>query len=77
VYLKQTGGAAAAEVGIPGSPLAEDPYTTEIKHFHDVLTGKVKTPRVSAADGLAAVQIALAAIQSARTGRAISLREMG
>lgn len=77
VYLKQTGTSEAADVGIPGSPLAEDPYTTEIKHFYDVLTGKVQTPRVLASDGLAAVQIALAAIQSASTGRAVSPTEIG
>jgi predicted dehydrogenase len=76
VYLKQSGNAETADVGVPMSPLAEDPYLTEIRHFYDVLSGTTATPRVLAEDGLAAIQIALAAIQSAQTGRRVLLEEV-
>lgn len=65
-----TGG--APDVGLPSSPLSESPYTTQIKEFHSALLD-LRTPRVTAEDGLAAVQIAQAAIQSANTGLAVRL----
>lgn len=64
-----------ADIAIPASPLAEDPYTTQIGHFYDVLIGEAE-PRVTAEDGAAAVRIALAAIESARTGRRVMVREV-
>lgn len=70
VYLKQQTEKAAAM--IPTSPLAEDPYYTQVKHFLDVLVNGA-APRVTAEDGLAAVQIGLAAIESVRTGRRIAI----
>jgi len=76
IYLKQSAKGDAPDVGLPMSPLAEDPYTTQIKHFYDVLTGKAAASRVTAEDGLAAVQIALAAIESARTGRAVNVEDV-
>ena len=75
IYLKQTGQTDAPDVGIPGSPLAEDPYTTEIRHFYSVITEGVE-PRVSAEDGLAALRIALAAAQSAQTGQVVHVEEV-
>ncbi|MBN8620858.1 MAG: gfo/Idh/MocA family oxidoreductase, partial [Anaerolineae bacterium] len=60
---------------VPRSPLIEDPYTTEIKHFYDVLVHGVE-PRVTAADGLAALEIGLAAIESARSGRRVRIEEV-
>lgn len=69
----ESGGAAIA---VPASPLAEDPYTTEIKEFYAVLNGDLAQPRVSARDALAAVQIAEAAIQSARSGRPVHLEAL-
>ena len=47
---------------MPASPLRESPYTTEIKEFYAALAhdGPV---RVTAEDGLAALQIALAAAE--------------
>ncbi len=67
--------ADAPDVGLPGSPLAESPYTTQIKEFYAALKTDRPT-RVSAEDGLAAVQIALAAIESARTGQPIKLARL-
>ena len=60
------------DVGLPGSPVAESPYTTQIKEFHRALTTD-RAARVSAADGLASVQIALAAIASAQSGQPIEI----
>lgn len=64
--------ADAPDVALPSSPTAESPYTSEIKEFYAALTqgGSV---RVCAEDGLAAVQIAQAAVESARTGQAVTL----
>lgn len=76
VHLKKAADDAGPDVGLPLSPLAEDPYVTEIRHFYDVLTTPGMTPRVTAEDGLAALQIALAAIESARTGRRVTLEAL-
>jgi predicted dehydrogenase len=63
---------AVPEVPLPANPLLESQYTTEIKAFYATLAHDAAL-RVSAADGLAAVQIALAVIESAQTGRAIRI----
>ena len=60
------------DVPLPSSPLDEDPYTTQIKAFHDCIANDTAVP-VGGADGLAAVQIALAAIESAETGAPVKL----
>lgn len=62
----------APDVGLPSSPLAESPYDREIADFAACLASGGE-PRVTAADGLAALRISLAAIESARTGRAIEV----
>ena len=66
-------GSDSPDVGLPSSPVSESPYTTQIKEFYAVLRGE-KEPRILAEDGLAAVQIAVAALESAATGKAILLR---
>lgn len=67
---------SADSVAIPRSPLDEDPYTTEIKHFYGVLNGDIAVPRVTADDGLQALRIATAAAESARTGKPVFLAEV-
>jgi predicted dehydrogenase len=67
--------AAAPDVPQPGSPVSESPYTTQIKAFYNALAHNASVP-INAADGLAAVQIALAAIESTQTGRAINLEPL-
>ena len=62
----------ASDVGLPSSPTSESPYTTQIKEFYRALVEGASV-RVTADDGLAAVQIAEAALESARTGRAVRL----
>ncbi|PJF25440.1 MAG: gfo/Idh/MocA family oxidoreductase, partial [Phototrophicales bacterium] len=74
VHMAETNTASA--VALPRSPLDEDPYTTEIKHFYQVLNGDISTPRVTAEDGLEALRIAEAAALSARTGRAVKVSEV-
>jgi predicted dehydrogenase len=73
IYMKEAKGVADAP--IPSSPLAEDPYFTQIKHFYEVLSSGSE-PRVTGEDGLAAVQIGLAAIESVRTGRQVQITEV-
>ncbi|HEY8497374.1 MAG TPA: Gfo/Idh/MocA family oxidoreductase [Limnochordales bacterium] len=71
-FLRQPEG-TAGEVGLPLSPLAEDPYTTQIKHAYEAIrTGAdfAVTPE----DALRALRVALAAKESVRTGRSVSLQ---
>ncbi len=56
----------------PRSLLAESPWTTEIKHFAQVLESGAPA-RVDGEDGLAAVRISEAAMQSISTGRRVEL----
>ena len=63
------------DIGLPSSPVSESPYTTQIKDFYQALTSGAPA-RVTAKDGLASVQIAEAAIQSAATGQAVRLRPL-
>lgn len=75
VYLKQAEKSEASDVALPSVPLSEDPYTTQIKHFYDILTGKETHWRVTPQDGAAALRIALAAIESAQSGRQVNMAE--
>jgi len=72
---------AAEAPGTPGhpqpqSPLAphDDPYYLELAHFLDCIESG-KDPLVSPQDGLEAVRLSLAAIESIRTGQPIYLDE--
>jgi predicted dehydrogenase len=60
------------DVALPSSPTLESPYTTEIKEFYAALI-EDRPVRVTAEDALAAVQIALAARQSALSGQPVIL----
>lgn len=64
---------AKAGSALPESPTNVDPYFVELSHFLDCLETGAK-PSISPQDGRAAVQIALAALESAQTGKAITLR---
>ncbi len=67
--------ADAPDVALPSSPMAESPYTTEIKDFYQAIRDHAPA-RVAPEDGLASVQIALAASESARTGKLIRLESL-
>jgi len=71
----RSGGSDAPDVALPSSPVSESPYTTQIKEFYAALADGAAV-RVSATDGLAAVQIADAAIQSAHSGRPVKLQPL-
>ncbi len=71
----QQAAAEIPEVPLPSNPLLESQYVTEIKAFHEAIAHDA-TVRVSAADGLAAIQIALAAIESAQSGRAVQIQPL-
>lgn len=73
--ILKTGGSDAPDVGLPSSPISESPYTTQIKEFYAALADG-KPTRVSATDGLASVQIAEAAIQSAQSGQPVHLQPL-
>jgi len=73
--ILKASGSDAPDVAIPSSPVSESPYTTQIKEFYGTLA-EGKTTRVSAADGLAAVQIAEAALESAHTGQPVKLQPL-
>ena len=66
---------ADIDVPVPSSPMHEDPYTTQIKAFYAHLTDGTPVP-VSARDGLAALKIGLAALQSAETGAPVQIQQM-
>ncbi|MCI0521410.1 MAG: Gfo/Idh/MocA family oxidoreductase [Chloroflexi bacterium] len=72
--LVQRLGGDAPDVALPSSPVNESPYTTQIKEFYAALL-EGKPVRISAEDGLAAVEIAEAAMQSALSGQAVYLDE--
>lgn len=73
--LRVTGGGrgGTGAEGIPSGDFGESPYTTQIREFAAAFAGNGPEPRVSARDGVAAVRIAEAAAESARTGRTIAL----
>jgi predicted dehydrogenase len=75
LHLRQETAADVPDVALPGSPLDEDPYTTQIKAFYQSLVEDTAVP-VTGADGLAALQIALAAIESAETGQPVHLQPL-
>lgn len=74
-YLHQTA-ESEASIAVPTSPLAEDPYTTQIRHFYDVLVGNNLEPRITAEDAFEAVCIAQAAIKSARIGKPVTIEDI-
>ena len=67
---------AIAEVGLPLSPLSEDPYTTIIKHFYQSLV-EDKPFDVTPSDALSALALALAAIKSATSRQPVTLTNAG
>lgn len=66
-YIRDEERAAHNEVLLPTSPLLESPYAAQLRAFHDALV-RGSEPPVSAEDGMAAVQIARATIESAERG---------
>lgn len=59
-------------VPIPQSPTLRNPYFQELQHFIDCIETGTK-PMITPEDGLRAVEIALAAIESVNTGKPVNL----
>ncbi|MDM8529018.1 Gfo/Idh/MocA family oxidoreductase [Anaerolineales bacterium HSG24] len=63
---------ATTDVPLPSSPLSESPYAAQLKAFYNHIAHDAPLP-ISAEDGLAALQIALAALESAQIGQPVTL----
>lgn len=70
-------GVRAANEGIPSSPMTESPYLSELREFAASWEEGGPEPRVGARDGIEAVRIAEAAVESSRTGRAVEIAASG
>jgi UDP-N-acetylglucosamine 3-dehydrogenase len=66
---QQTG---AVGVAVPESPLRESPYTTELRHFVRCIQNG-EPPLVTAYDAYKALEISLAALESAQSGQPVTL----
>ena len=62
----------AADVGLPPALVAETAVTTELRHFYRAIVDG-NPASVTAEDGLAALQIGLAARESLRSGRSVTI----
>ena len=65
--------AGSPGVAVPESPMDKDPYTLELEHFIQCLH-EGKEPLINGQEALQAVNIAVAALESIKTGRPITLR---
>lgn len=68
--------AAAGDGFLPSTQFVESPYLLEIREFAQALAGG-PSPRVSARDGLCAVELSAAALESLRTGAAVDVSALG
>ncbi len=71
IATKSTDGNGAG-VAVPESPSGKNPYCLELQHFIDCIEAGTK-PVVTGEDGLKSVEIALAALESIRTGKPVTL----
>jgi len=60
-------------VEVPESPAVENPYYLELRHFVECYQSG-QPPEISVEDGMEAVRLTLAAIESARTGKVVYLK---
>jgi predicted dehydrogenase len=70
--LKKTEGTTQAGVMLPESPVNENPYLLELKHFIECIDAN-KQPIVTPADALQALKISLALLESVRSGEVIHI----
>lgn len=60
------------DVPVAASPVSEDPYSKELEAFRDAVAAG-EAPPVPGEEGVRALQIALAAIESDRTGEPVEI----
>lgn len=72
--LRVTGAPRGSGDGVPTGDFGEDPFAAQIREFAAAFEGG-PVPRVTALDGVAAVEIAAAARRSAATGRAVAIQD--
>lgn len=65
----------SGDVALPTSPLSQDPWAAEVRHFYHALTHN-EPFRVTAQDALKGLQIALAARESVQTGKPVTLQPL-
>jgi predicted dehydrogenase len=58
-------------VAVPESPLSDDPYTAEIRHFVDCVIND-KQPQITTKDAVNALKVSIAALESIKTGKPIN-----
>lgn len=73
-YLIRTNGLDVSKRSIVPASNADDPYGNELREFVAHIEGRT-TARVSALDGVMAVRLAEAALESIRTGKAVAFDE--
>ncbi|WEG10771.1 Gfo/Idh/MocA family oxidoreductase [Pullulanibacillus sp. KACC 23026] len=72
ISLKQENSWNAEGVAVPESPMFKRPYQLELENFiHCIETGE--TARVTPNDALEALRLSFASIESAKTGKAVTL----
>lgn len=65
-----------SSTGLGDMSLAANPFELELQNFLGVIDGTAR-PAITARDALAAVQLAAAVRQSARTGQPVAIESMG
>lgn len=72
---------SAGEEAAPGQdpvdmPLTKDPYRLELEHFVDCVRNGTE-PEITMEDGIEAMRISLAALESGETGKPVTVSEVG
>jgi predicted dehydrogenase len=75
IHMHRGAGDDTGDVALPTSPLTEDPWAAEVRHFYRALVDD-EPFRVTARDALRGLQIALAAKESAQTGKPVELQSL-
>lgn len=73
IRTKSAQSSASSFVEVPQSSSIYNPFDAEIHHFLDCIAGIEAKPIVTAQDAYKALEIALAVVESANTGKAILL----
>lgn len=72
IHLANPPDIEADEVAVPGAKAVDSPFTHQLRHFYECIQNDTE-PLVTAQDALQALEIGLAAIESAQTGKPIIL----